>query len=463
MNWAHYLLQANIYLVVFYAFYKLLLDKETYFILNRIYLMAAGILSFSLPFIKVKWFSEQTVVQPVYESASHLNQLIAEATTLPDETVMSPGQLIALVYLGGLLFFLLKFIFQLLKVKKLLKVTTAGAAFSFFNRTVIDPNLQGVDTIQHHEDVHSQQYHSVDVLFIELMGIINWFNPIIYLYKHSLKSIHEYLADEQAVQFMGDKEQYALLLVSKALGVPASSLTNSFFNKPLLKKRIFMLYKRKSTKTALLKYGLFVPLFGLALMLSSATISENEKLKALSEQIPLDKPLALVGELSPLQDGWKDFYTHLSSTIALPNLSNGKWLNGSTNVRFTIKDGNVENIGIVGKPIGSGADAAVIQQVLAYKKFDTSKNGNYVLTVAFKDSQNSTSKVEEVSLKGYTRLEPITIVEDSKVYDFVSIDKQPSFPGGMAKFYEYLKQSIKYPAEAKANNVNGKVFLSFIV
>jgi hypothetical protein len=59
MSWAHYILQANIYLVLFYGFYKLLLAKETYFILNRIYLISAGICSLSIPFLRFEWFSNQ--------------------------------------------------------------------------------------------------------------------------------------------------------------------------------------------------------------------------------------------------------------------------------------------------------------------------------------------------------------------------------------------------------------------
>lgn len=464
MNWAHFLLQANIYLVVFYAFYKLLLDKETYFVLNRIYLMAAGILSFGLPFIKVDWFSTQAVTQPVYDNMGQLNQLINAATTVAPEVNSLPiGQVLALIYFSGVFLLTLRFIYQLVKVSKLLKVNPSGTAFSFFKTTRMDADLHEADTIRHHEEVHGRQYHSMDVLLIEVLGIISWFNPIIYLYKQSVKSIHEFLADEQAAKYIGNKETYALLLVSNALGVPVNSLTNSFFNQPLLKKRIFMLHQPKSSRTALLKYGLFAPLLGLGLMLSSATVRENEELKSLSTQIPIEQPLALVTGLNPMQDDWKDFYAYLNRTIGMPKAGDGKVLNGSTSIRFVLKGGNIENIGIAGKPLGAGADAMVMQQILAYKRFQTAKDGNYILTVAFKDSENSSSKVEQVSVDGYTKLDVVTIIAANRIYDFISIDKQPTFPGGMSEFYNYLKKSVKFPAEAKAKNINGKVFLSFVV
>ncbi|CAH0165524.1 MULTISPECIES: energy transducer TonB [unclassified Pedobacter] len=59
--------------------------------------------------------------------------------------------------------------------------------------------------------------------------------------------------------------------------------------------------------------------------------------------------------------------------------------------------------------------------------------------------------------------EAAVAVDDNKVYDFVSIEKQPEFPGGISKFYGYLSKAIKYPPMAQENNVQGKVFLSFVV
>ncbi|MDB5020149.1 MAG: hypothetical protein JWQ28_1276, partial [Pedobacter sp.] len=102
-----------------------------------------------------------------------------------------------------------------------------------------------------------RQMHSLDVIFFELLGVFTWFNPVIYLYKQSIKNIHEYLADEEAAQYQGDKQQYSLLLLSSAFGVDPNTLTNSFFNTSMIKKRITMLNKEKSRRTAILKYGLF--------------------------------------------------------------------------------------------------------------------------------------------------------------------------------------------------------------
>jgi TonB family protein len=370
MSWAHFLLQANIYLVVFYAFYKLLLAKETYFKLNRLYLLTAAILAMLIPFLRVDWlnsYSDQS--NNLMNGMVALNNLVTEVSVAVDRpNSFYIGRIIAMVYLSGLLFFSLKFLYQLIMVNNLLrtnrlfKTNCNGAAFSFFNQRVIDPTLPELQTIDYHEQVHSRQWHSLDVVIFEIMGILCWFNPIIYGYKKSIRNIHEYLADEEAAKYIGDKQQYALLLLSKSFGVPLNSLTNSFFNQSLLKNRINMLNQEKSPKKALLKYGLYLPVFGLTLLLSSATLRSNEQIEEFTASIPLEKSMELV------------------ESITLPQSQN-RW-----------------------------------------KAF----------------SQDT-------------------------VYDFVTIDQQPTFQGGMDKFYEYLSKSVKYPKEAVAKNIQGKVFLSFIV
>lgn len=478
MNWAHYLLQANIYLVVFYGFYRLLLDKETYFTLNRIYLVSAGIFSLTLPFIKLEWLSTQPVAQPVYAGVDQLNQLLTQVNVTPESTgKLNAGSLLAILYLVGVLFFLFKLLYQLIAVSVLLKNTAPGAAFSFLTKKSVDPALPKLQVIEHHEEIHIRQLHSLDVLFFEVLGILTWFNPIIYIYKHTLKNIHEYLADEAAAKFQGNKEEYALLLVSTAFGVPLSSLTNSFFNQSLLKKRIFMLHQQKSTKTALLKYGLFLPLFGLTLVLSSATIRNNETIKEVTAEIPLEKPLTLVTEAVGMNAGWEDFYQYVKKSLRYPNAAQELSLQGNSGIKFTLKNGEVAGLAIAAKALGSGCDAEVMKAILAYKNFKSIPDGNYLLTVAFRLSDQKTPvlNTDNISLDGYTILSTINVIgygksatsqtanSDPKVYDFVSLNSPPSFPGGMDRFYYYLRRSMKYPAEAVANKVEGKVFLSFVV
>ncbi|PYF76003.1 M56 family metallopeptidase [Pedobacter nutrimenti] len=369
MSWAHYLLQANIYLLVFYGFYKLLLEKETYFTFNRIYLLCAAILPFCIPFLRFNWFSSPNISKPISVGMEQVNVLLSGTGQLRDDLwQLNTGAVIVSIYLLGLFVFMIKFILQLFLVASSLKNTRKGMATSFLNKKSVDPELPGLEVIHQHEDIHIRQLHSADILLFELIAMLNWFNPVMYGYKAAIRNVHEYLADEHAAAFSETKDAYAMLLLNKAFGMSESKLNHNFFKQSMLKKRIAMLYKEKSAKTAVLKYGLFLPLFGMALLLSSASLRTNEKLVALSEELPLNNPVSSVKEA-------------------------------------------IEPLNIV-----------------------------------LKDAQ-----------------QPGQVKKQEKIYDFTSLDQQPVFKGGVNELYRYLAKNIKYPKNAVQRNIQGKVFLSFIV
>lgn len=481
MTWAHYLLQVNIYLVIFYAFYKLLLDKETYFMLNRIYLLSAGFLSLSIPFIQPEWLSQQTATQQVRVGIDQLNQIMTQVTLAPEqEQPFNWGQTIAAVYLSGLLLFSLRFIWQLLTVKKLIKAKPTGAAFSFFNKKVIDIQLPGLNTIHQHEEVHIRQLHTVDVLFFEILGILAWCNPITYAYKTAIRNLHEYLADEVAAGIQGDKESYAMLLLSKAFGIDQNVLTNNFSTQSLLKKRILMLNKQRSRKTAILKYGLFLPLFAVALLFSSATISRNEELIAVAEEIKTPQVLSISldpslasKEIAVDRDNWTPFYTYLAKSIRYPVAAHNSKLQGNTLVKFSIRKGEVNGITVT-TPLGDGCDAEVIKRVAAFDGFKGMADGNYSIKVAFRlaDLKGTIKNAQATASAGTVALKDIVVTGSygsgvkfplPKPYNFVDVTKAPSFKGGMEEFYKYLAKECKYPKVDQDKNISGKVFLSFIV
>lgn len=513
MSWAHYLLQVNIYLVIFYCFYKLLLDKETYFVLNRIYLVSSGLFSLAIPFLRFELFSEKVVSDKLYISVSEINAVVSNYAILPQtQDQYDWGRLIVIIYIFGVLGYLLYFIYQLLAINLLFNRASANDAFSFFQRKSVAENLPERATVDLHEDIHMKQLHSLDVIFFEILGIITWFNPVIYLYKKSVKNIHEYLADEAAAKFQGDKETYALLLLSQAFGVRPNTLMNGFFTKSLIKKRIFMLHKQRSKKTAILKYGLFVPLFALTLVLSSATIRKNNQILAVADQIPLNdassvvnqvikEPLSVVNlaptvkldqvqvqdlvtksnVISPSANGdnlekektnsWNSFYKFLGDGIKYPAEAVKKKIQGNLVVNFTVSRGKVNDL-VVQNELGGGCDEEVTQQIVNYDDF-FQKDGNYCLKVTFKlDGADTQLKNEDATnTEGYTVLQNLVItgyapkeeVTDNKIYNFVALENPPSYPGGINEFYNFLGKAMKYPVLASDNEIQGTVFVSFTV
>ncbi len=492
MSWSHYLLQVNIYLVVFYAFYRLLLTKETYFVLNRIYLICSGIFSLAIPFIQLDWFGKQEISQQIYVQVEQLNQLITQGPVVAETQSINWGSVIVLIYLSGVLFFLGRFIIQLIGVKKMFNGLKNGLAFSFWNKKIVAENLPEAETVNHHEDIHIKQLHTFDVLFFESIGILTWFNPIIYLYKATVKNIHEYLADEAAAKFQGDKEAYSMLLLNQAFGVNVNTLTNGFLKKSMIKKRIFMLYKERSRKTAIVKYGIFVPLFALALLLSSSTIRKNEQLLAAADQVPLEAAKATVAEVLNLKperavevvigepivrfplpkgtkavDGINSFYKYLGNTVKYPSLAVENKIQGNLVVTFKVIDKKPTDIKIETK-LGSGCDEEMVKRIGAYKE-GALKDGNYSLKVAFMLQGSSAPFLNENAKNkaNFISLNTISIIgyafEPDEVHSFVSLENPPQFPGGISDFYKFLADNIKYPEEAAKQDIEGNVFASFIV
>ncbi len=505
MSWAHYLVQVNIYLVIFYCFYQLLLAKETYFILNRVYLLAAGLLSLIIPFLKFSWFTETQITQKISVGATQLNNIVLQPIIV-NEQKFNWGNFIVIAYIIGITFFVIKFIVQLLAVKKQLNIPNSGTAFSFLNKKVVSANLPEQATVNLHEEVHVKQLHTLDVIFFEILGIFIWFNPVVYAYKSTLKNIHEYLADETAAKFNGDKEAYALLLLSQAFGVKPSELTNGFFNKSLIKKRIFMLHKQRSKKVAILKYGLFVPLFALTLLFSAATIGNNNQVVAVAAQIPLNNAKTIVAQIIEVPisivnirhnrndinkvkldsvlvtnvaiDSVKsvpkmdEFYSFFAKKVRYPVEAIKNSIQGNTLTTFTVTNGAVSNVNTHTK-LGGGCDEEIKNKILEYNNYTNFNNGNYVLKVSYNlvgsDEILINDKVSFPS--GYMSLQTIFIstympkanTTQDPVYEFTKLTKPPTYPGGMTSFADFLGKNIKYPKSAIAKKIEGKVLLSFVI
>jgi len=279
----HYLLLVNIYLLLFYGFYALLLRKETFFQLNRVYLVAASLLSFFIPMIQSNWVQNLFITKQV-QLTIYSSPLVVYQFKPIQHSQLTIGQLLMVIYLAGMIFLVGRFIWQMIVLNKLINQPDSAIAYSFFKKIKLAPDQGDNHVIAAHEHVHANQWHSADVLLIEAVMIINWFNPVVYLYRFAIKHIHEYIADRQALKLGSNKSDYALLLLSQTFNTPVHQLVNPFYNHSLLKQRIIMLQKNKSNRIALVKYGLSAPLFILMLVLSSATISNSKTVNLVNKK-----------------------------------------------------------------------------------------------------------------------------------------------------------------------------------
>lgn len=257
-----YFFWSSILLTIFYFFYLVLLKRETFFLLNRIYLLSALCLSLLLPLMDL---STLIAVPKVELMVSKLS--IIDSRKL----VIVAGQefnWLSFIYWIGVAFTTGLLLIKLFGVKRQIQLQERGSAFSFWRTKVIDQELDNFAAIDAHETVHVKQFHTLDILLIELIGVFFWFNPIIYYYRNSLKLIHEYLADEHAANFAVSKKQYAVVLFLQNFKA-GSALTNTFSNHSFLEARINMLQRKKSKVYSLWKYALCMPLIVLMTMMCS--------------------------------------------------------------------------------------------------------------------------------------------------------------------------------------------------
>ncbi|MCF4100226.1 M56 family metallopeptidase [Gillisia sp. M10.2A] len=291
-----YILQVVFFQLLFLVVYEVLLKKETFFTYNRIYLLLTPIFAFILPLLKIKVLGkiaeESLYVQlpAVFINSRPATNIVA----LPEVQVsMAQGRLVDwpfVIYIAGLCISILLFAYKYRTILKLLSrsskfkdkavkfisIPNSDMAFTFFNHIFLGEKLEEEQRahIVNHELAHARQYHSLDLLLFEVLKIIFWFNPLIYIYQARLTAVHEFIADEQALKAT-ERASYYQQLLNTAFGTTNISFINQFFNHSLIKKRIVMLQKSKSKTIAKFKYLLVVPLLLVMLTYVSCTAQEE--------------------------------------------------------------------------------------------------------------------------------------------------------------------------------------------
>ncbi len=295
MEFLNYFIKSAGILTLFYVVYILVLRKDTYFSAKRFYLLTGVIAALTLPLIT---FTTITLIEraPLTQT-TNIAQFITSATSssLPvaEAEPFNWVLLLMSIYILGACIFLFKFFLQLFSLVRLLKshnYKRVGpykfiesdreiAPFSFFNYIVFNPNTHSPEELKmilQHEKIHASQWHSIDLLFANLMRAFQWINPFSWLYKISLEANLEFLADTQTVEKIDNKIQYQLTLVKASSSLPVPALTNNFYQS-FIKKRIIMLNKTSSNKYNQLKLIAILP--ALALFLWSFNTVEVIKYK----------------------------------------------------------------------------------------------------------------------------------------------------------------------------------------
>ena len=461
-----YLFKSVIWLSGFALVYFLFLRNERFFMLNRLYLVSGILVSFFFPLITIHYNIEIPEIAKIEAGnvvltgilyAGHGNLYYAELFLLT-------------LYLSGVLFVFFRIVKQSTSVfnsikkagiieshpVKLIRNADYSFSFSFFSYVFVNPSVTELETkeIVNHELVHIRQKHWVDLVLVELLCILQWFNPLTWIYIRFIRQNHEYIADEVALQRTSDPAIYRATLLNQLAGYPVISLANSF-NYSLNKKRFKMMKNIVSSPWRKLKIFLILPVFAIVLYAfakpeysyNSVKGSPETKNPALTIQDQVVKGTVVQEDGTPLPGA--------SVVVKGTTLGTTTDLNGSFVLDKLPSDAEliVSFIGFQSKIIKAGKNSSEMKITM---------NRRIV-------------NIEEVKivpppppppppLPGSN--EKVSKVEEKKSTDkvaFIVVEEMPSFPGGYTALSEWISSNMKYPAEAAKNNISGQVSVDFIV
>lgn len=421
-----YYIKVSISLLLFGGLYILLLRKDTFLRMRRLYFWLALCFSVSFPFINTNLAQEQSIPAiPAY--------WLSQIEVTPDETIeattthISAMMILTIVTVIVTMLLLCKMSLQIASILKIrrkneviksdgctiIKMQSNTSPFSFFNWIFINKEDEfhcNIEEIITHEKAHARQLHSLDVLITELMCCIFWWNPIIWMFRHEVKINLEYLADNEVLRTGHNLKQYQYALLLASSNNTKIQIINNF-NVSQLKKRIMMMNRTKTPLGKVSKYLLAAPLcaflvlgnttlqastdiLGIGtekdtipekLQISVADVPTNPKASN-SEQVPTprkDKPFTVVEEMPRYPGGEDAMINYISANLKYPKEAQNAGIQGRVTVRFVVeKDGSITDVKVI-RELDPSCDAEAIRVVEEMPKWTPGKQKGVAVPVFF--------------------------------------------------------------------------------
>ena len=413
-NAVNFILESGISLSLFALVYVLFLRKETFFKLNRFFLLGSVLFSVLLPFLRFQIFNANPVMLAEITVTPYRNLIEAVTVYGKDlsgsiEQAILSADAIIFVYLTGVVFLFLRFLLRIALIVWLINrnhvqkmdgftlVTLEKniSPFSFLNYVFLSESLQ--KKADHHKMIaheleHVKQGHTFDVLILEVLSIFQWFNPFMWMLRRAIRENHEYLADQAVLSSGINRGYYKKLLLNQYIGEKFEIASN--FNYSLIKNRIRMMSKLESPGFA--NWKMVFGILAAAALIVVFACEQKESFEMLQNSEDQTLKMNVQNEKLKIEG-------------AVENLQK---------VRQLFSD----NPGIE-------AEYDSLQNILLLKKENDAEES----------IQSETDKV------------------------FFVVEDMPEFPGGEAALRNEITALIQYPAVAVENDIEGKVFVSFIV
>ena len=440
------MIKVALYLIAFYLVYSIMLSRDTSYSRNRAYILLSLLSALIFPLIKLQTikplniqffgkFLSEVFITATANGTKSLNSVLYDVTLL--QTIYS-------IYIIGVIAFIIKLLIDLFNLLFLILrhrdegsriirfhgFNTSGFSamgYIFINTKLSEEEAQ---EIIRHEQNHLKQNHFIDIIFIEFIKAFQWFNPVVYLFNRSLRAIHEYQADQECLSSGVPMVNYQSLLLNQVFKSRAFNLTNSFSNPSLIRKRMVMMTKKRTSALASAKILIVVPVIGVVFLAISAykeipissvkqivpiistqnssspsgseimppppppplSSESNENKQVAKEELtkgPSYQPYVVVEQMPMFPGGDAALLKYITANTNYPETAKEKKIQGKVIIRFCIKpDGGVSMASVL-KGVSPELDAEAMRVVNSLPAFRPGTQGGkavpvwYMVPIAF--------------------------------------------------------------------------------
>ena len=417
-----YDLKVAVLLAVFYMFYRLMLARETFHRVNRIVLLLTAVASYVLPLCVIT--IHETVVM---QRAAHVAVGSFQVDVMNEEPATPLWQIILpILFIIGMMATLVHTLSSLFRIIRIIRhseqypqtdgttICVTGNAsltpFSWMHYIVMNrSDYETYDAaILAHERGHIRLHHSWDLLFVDTLTALQWFNPAMWMLRSDLRAIHEYEADAAVLSQGINARQYQYLLITKAAGIGGYSLANGISHSTL-KNRINMMLHTKSDRSRLLKLLALLPIVGIALAVNAEKVVDvrydepqkqntKKKVKGVAEKkADSSDANTAVGTFEPVQGdvfdvveempqypgGPQALFKFLGENVHYPEEAEKAGIQGRVIATFVVeKDGSISQPTVV-KSVDPLLDAEAIRVISAMPNWKPGRQNGKVVRVKY--------------------------------------------------------------------------------
>jgi len=503
-------------LAAFYIVYLLFLRRDTMYERNRFFILLSFLASLILPLIIIE--TRQPVDIQFFGkdlSGMIINGINDPASIATDEhPFINRNKIILTVYIAGIIVFSIKLMAEILSLLVLITRQKNGknniirlksrntSGFSAFGYIFVysESSVHEVDEIIRHEQKHLDRYHFLDIIFLEVIKVIQWFNPFIYLFDRSLREVHEFQADEECLNSGITIQKYQGLILNQVFKTSIFNVSNSFSNPTIIKKRMIMMTRKRSKTLANLKILLVLPVLFLLLISFSTCATKKKSEVTMTEAAPPppppppvsvndeDKkmevirvphepsgtqepePFVVVEEMPMYEGGEAALLKYLEDNIIYPETARNAGISGRVIIRFCVTEtGGVDRISVL-KGVDPALDAEAMKVVSRLTQFKPGRQGGvavpvwYMVPVTFSlNEDKNTITPEDEDQKPFAVIVETPPGRDPGNEPFVVVEEMPVFPGGDSLLLKYIVDNTHYPEVAKSEKIMGRVIVRFCV